>query len=351
MRKRRGLVLGAVVVVLVTACATGSSFKPFDFDGDNKADHVWRDQSTGTWYEGSTPGATVRYLGAPSDVPVAADYDGDGRYDVAVIKANGDWVTGDGSVIKAAFPAPPTLPSTAPPLPCCSQPTVVPVPGDYDGDKKAEPGWFREYDGTWFFADGSVVTFGGGITDPTNCCLLNNDGRVPVPADFDGDKKTDLAVFNPLTGDWTIRRSSDGTVETVKVMDRPSASSPLQLPAPADYDGVGHAQPAILDPYGWHIAGHAEPIAFVAPLGTMSLPAPADYDGDGKADLSYLTPDGAWRTQGGPDVTVSVPPTSLLPNFPAELPRSLSVNIARMVLVGKNLMDCASNPALGCAGY
>jgi hypothetical protein len=33
---------------------------------------------------------------------------------------------------------------------------------------------------------------------------------VPVPGDYDGDGRQDVAVFREQTGEWFIHRSSDG---------------------------------------------------------------------------------------------------------------------------------------------
>ena len=37
------------------------------------------------------------------------------------------------------------------------------------------------------------------------------NGDVPVPGDYDGDGRIDIAMFRPLTGQWWVIRSSNDT--------------------------------------------------------------------------------------------------------------------------------------------
>jgi len=77
----------------------------------------------------------------------------------------------------------------------------LPVPADYDGDGKSDPAVFRSATGAWFQLRSTTGPFGVG---------WGASGDVPVPADYDGDGKADPAVFRSATGAWFQLRSTTG---------------------------------------------------------------------------------------------------------------------------------------------
>jgi hypothetical protein len=171
-----------------------------DYDGDGKTDiAVWRPCITNCyWYilpsSTCTPtcSMTSTQFGNSQDVPVPADFDGDGIADVAVWRNSNQTFysrnSSNGQVVSVQFGS-----------------TGTPVCGDYDGDGKANYALLSG--NNWIIMN---ATLSG--TTTTQWQLA---GDKPVQNDYDGDGKVDIAVWrNSKNAPWYILQSHDGSTRT-----------------------------------------------------------------------------------------------------------------------------------------
>ncbi len=241
----------------------------FDFDGDGKTDiSIFRANGGEWWYQkSSNDGNAAFQFGSQTDKLVPADFTGDGKTDIAFFRpSSGQWfVLRSEDLSFYAFPF--------------GAAGDVPVPADYDGDSKADAAVFRESSLTWFINKSS-----GG----TDIISFGAVGDKPVVGDYDGDGKTDIAIFraNGATGaEWWIRKSSDGNIFALTFGT--SADKPVQ----GDFTGDGKTDIAFFRPLTgeWFIL-RSEDLSFYSfPFGTNGdVPVPGDYDGDGRFDAGVF---------------------------------------------------------------
>ena len=261
-----------------------------DYDNDGRADiAAWR-PSTGTWYiiNSSTGGVRTQQWGLPGDVPVPGDFDGDGR-----TEHSGVWRPSPGDLVHHQLehrrrPHAAMGPATG----------DVPVPGDFDGDGRTDIAVWRPSTGTWYIINSST----GGVRTQQ----WGLPGDVPVPGDFDGDGRADIAVWRPSTGTWYTINSSTGGVRIQQW------GLPGDMPVPGDYDGDGRIEHGGVAPIHRDLVNVIN--SSTGAVRTLQwglrfddIPVPGDYEGDGRTDIAVWRPStGTWYIINSSSGTVQV---------------------------------------------
>lgn len=358
----------------------------FDFDGDGKADiSVFRPgerndaNPNDLYYKSYRPsnfyfsqsgsgGALSGWAwGRTLDVPIPADYNGDGRTDAAIFR----WFVPDLPPFEFNqvwiqwldhIPGPGESP------PCVDDPPIGnPCPirgfGNVSGRKmarnfvrevgpgptptprpqRAEVGEFQRINtspdptGNPFYVNTFYIQTGGTLqSQVTNVPALQsaNYAQLPVPEDYDGDQVSEIAVFNTGTGCyhvWSPPYPSASAADTKCVADESGAITIVpDVPAPGDYNDDGRTDYAGVKADGgvlkWVIrySGDAgsQPAVVFGLVGDE--PVPADYDGDGATDLAVIRRSGgvpgnmAWYIRLSTCLTCPVVPTTF--GFATDVP-------------------------------
>ncbi len=270
-----------------------------DFDRDLKSDlSVFRpsigsagdDPNDSYWFVSQSTNGVVKYehFGTNGDLPVPGDYDGDGKADYAVFRpSNATWYIEQSSNFQLVAYQ-------------WGISTDKPVQNDYDGDGKTDVAVFR--DGAWYVLRSSDQT--------AQVVLFGTTDDKPVSGDFDGDFKTDFAVFR--AGIWYVLRSSDNGV----------VSQPWGIasdkPVIGDFDGDGRVDFTVFRQGTWYILQSLTGTSIAVQWGTSGdIPVAGDYDADGTSDIAVWRPSqGDWYIiASGNPATQLLPPSQLSQHF------------------------------------
>lgn len=222
-----------------------------------------------------------------SSAYVPADFNGDGRTDVAVCRPsspNYQWYVNNGSVPWGmAF----------------GIPGDIPVPGGYDGGATQvavyRPGAQVGAQSYWYVSGSTAVPWG---------LPFGVGGDIPVPANYDGGSRSKVAVYRPgaqvgAQSYWYVSGST--TVPWGFAFGEGG-----DIPVPADYDGIGRAQVAVCrtntNPFQWYVSGSTT-VPWGLNFGVPGdIPVPRNYDGGRTLVAVYRPSTRAWYVWGSTTV-------------------------------------------------
>jgi len=276
--------------------AVSTSVTRADFNADLRSDILWRNAATGENYvypmNGKTIFGTEGYLRTVADlnwkVVGIGDFDGDGKADVLWRNSS----TGenylyfmDGTTIK---PTEGYLRTVA------DQNWLVAGVGDFNGDGKDDILWRNQLTGE------NYIYFMNGLSIQPNEGYLRTvadlSWRIVGVADFDGDGKSDILWRNAVSGQNYLYPMNGTAILGTEGYLRTVADTNWQVKGVGDFDGDGKAdilwrnavsgENYLYPMNGTTILATEGYLRMVADL-NWSVAGVGDYDGDGRADIVW----------------------------------------------------------------
>ena len=160
------------------------------------------------------------------------------------------------------------------------------APFDFDGDGRTDISTFDPSTGTWEYRLSSNAIRKGSS--------FGTSGDIQVAGDYTGDGVTDIAVFRPTTGEWFVLRSDNGGFYSFNF------GRQGDIPVTGFVSGQIE-RPTIFRPETgeWFVSDSNGNVT-ITRFGTAGdIPIAQDYDGDGESEISVFRPStGVWWVLG-----------------------------------------------------
>jgi len=249
---------------------------PADFSGTGKADPAVFGFLNNVSYG--------NYYGTTTVPGVAQPFpNGSGRF--AYIPSNGVYPTHNAGAVNGTF----GLDVAKVVIVNIGQEGDLPAVADYGGDGKADFAVYEPSKAQFLYYDSATFDPNADPTLPGNApkaVPLGNVGDVPASADYQGVGHAQFAVYDATSGTFFVRPSDGGPTITAKL------GGPGDVPVSADFEGIGRADFAVYDPrVGVFLVTPSDGSATrVVAIGSPGdIPVPGKF-GDGRVDFATYTP-------------------------------------------------------------
>ncbi|WP_395845339.1 FG-GAP repeat domain-containing protein [Cystobacter fuscus] len=217
------------------------------------------------------------------------DFNGDGKTDTAVFTPGNAWLVNLATSTPGSYVAQSWSSGAA------GLWGEIPLIGDFNGDGKTDTAVFTP--GSKWLVNLSTGT--GFVAHDWTTSTSGMWGGQPLTGDFNGDGKTDTALFTPGNA-WLVNIST-GSGFVTQNWTNGSTGTWGEIPLTGDFNGDGKTDIAVFTPGNKWLVNRSTGSGFASLDWTSAasglwgeVPLAGDFNGDGKTDTGVFTPGNKW---------------------------------------------------------